>query len=121
MPHTDVLCQTLLLIAAHKQLFNQIQAWGADKAAYLATKEEVTSSAEAKNQLSLLDAFEKEKAAQTEGAKKSFDKLAGDICDAKYQTDLSSWQYEKPEEIKALQQQVTLAFLCLATNTACTG
>ena len=50
-----------LWVARHEKMGEALAGWSKDRLAYLAVKEIVNFSADAKNHLSLLEAFEKEK------------------------------------------------------------
>jgi hypothetical protein len=56
-----------LWVGRHVKMAESLDAWSRDKLAYLQTREAIASSAESKYHLSLLEAFEKEKASLIRG------------------------------------------------------
>lgn len=107
-----------LWVARHQKMAEALQHWSQDRLAYLQVKESVASSAEAKNHLSLLEAFEKEKAETMEAGLNGLRSLGNDIRGARYHTQYSQWAYEKPQQVSALEAQLDKAWADLAAASS---
>lgn len=57
-------------------------------------------------QLSRLEAFEKDKAATTEGNVASLKAMGNEIRTTEYKTSLSQWKYEKPNNLLILEKEI---------------
>eukprot|EP00730_Choanoeca_flexa_P018668 TRINITY_DN9089_c0_g1_i3.p1 TRINITY_DN9089_c0_g1~~TRINITY_DN9089_c0_g1_i3.p1 ORF type:complete len:1244 (+),score=477.40 TRINITY_DN9089_c0_g1_i3:22-3753(+) len=102
-----------LMVNNHARQHGVLAAWAAEQRAYLETKEDNTTSQDAKYQLSRLEQYVKEKANMTEGALASLKALGVEIRAAEYKTDYSQWKYEKPEEVSALETELDGAWVQL--------
>jgi hypothetical protein len=56
-----LIIQVVLLVGRHVKMAESLMAWSKDRLAYLQAKETISSSADAKYHISLLESFEKEK------------------------------------------------------------
>jgi len=83
----------------HLDKYSKLQSWISEKEAYLNIKEKINSTGEAKSQLSLLEAYEKEKVTVTNGQVSQLKKIGSDILSAKYETSYSSYVFESPKDI----------------------
>eukprot|EP00041_Stephanoeca_diplocostata_P039173 m.1595633 g.1595633 ORF g.1595633 m.1595633 type:complete len:371 (-) comp25342_c0_seq39:7209-8321(-) len=122
--------ETRLMAGQHQDAFAVIQKWSDEKLEYLKAREaeiknyegnhylDVQTVGEAKLQLTLLDTFEKDKAAMTSANVASMKKLGQDVLARKYETKHSTYVYEKPEEIQANEQAVDTAWSELETESA---
>eukprot|EP01104_Vermistella_antarctica_P013217 TRINITY_DN3969_c0_g1_i1.p1 TRINITY_DN3969_c0_g1~~TRINITY_DN3969_c0_g1_i1.p1 ORF type:complete len:1004 (+),score=356.20 TRINITY_DN3969_c0_g1_i1:73-3012(+) len=90
----------------HGDRYSKLQAWYADKNAYLQTQEQIDSVAEAQTQLSLLDAYDAEKVMQSESLVAPFKKLGADILAQEYKTQYSQWVWPDVEELEARHADV---------------
>lgn len=90
----------MLSAGQHAGAYASIASWVTEKKAYLANKENITSIAEARKELSLLDGFQIEKTRMNDTAVASLKTLGNEILAKKYETQYSSWVYPKPDEIK---------------------
>lgn len=90
----------------HAALHRDIADWCEAKIAYLAVKEENSSSQEVKQQLKVLEAFRARQAELAESNVPALNKLGEEIRAAKHETEYSTWSYEKPAEVKALEESV---------------
>lgn len=102
--------QVRLWVGNHQQLHDEIARWATEKKAYLAVREKIASSAEAKYHLSLLEAYVKSKAVMTGGSVAALQKLGGEIRSAEYKTEHSTWKYEKPTEVTKLESDITASW-----------
>eukprot|EP00004_Rigifila_ramosa_P010201 TRINITY_DN21_c0_g1_i2.p1 TRINITY_DN21_c0_g1~~TRINITY_DN21_c0_g1_i2.p1 ORF type:complete len:1238 (-),score=389.66 TRINITY_DN21_c0_g1_i2:44-3250(-) len=91
--------KVMLMNQQHIDSHLQMQLWISRKEGYLARKEEIRSVVEAKTQLGLLEAFEKEKRTQTDTGVKPLKALGADIIAQHYKTEYSEWRFETPQEI----------------------
>lgn len=107
-----------LWVGRHVKMAESLDAWSRDKLAYLQVKEVIASSAEAKYHLSLLEAFEKEKAETMEASLVGLKSLGNDIRTAKYATAHSQWVYDKPADVTALETKLDRAWATLASTSA---
>ena len=102
----------------HADIHRKLVAWGVDKAAHLKQREVVASVAEAQQQLSLLDASDREVADVQSGNFARLTELGGEIRGAKYQSALSSWVYEKSAELEAQESDISATMEALAAASA---
>jgi hypothetical protein len=91
--------------------------WIADKEAYLKTREVVDTLPEARTQLSLFDAYEKSKVSKGTSVA-HLKSIGAEILAAKYSTQYSSWQFEKPEEIKQRESEIDSKWVLLSELSA---
>ncbi len=91
--------KTLLLNSQHISSFNNLKEWITVKEAYLAKTEDITSIRDARVALDVLAVYQKSKADLTTDVK-AFTALGQEVLDAKYETKISSYVYDKPEEVK---------------------
>eukprot|EP00049_Salpingoeca_infusionum_P009182 m.152573 g.152573 ORF g.152573 m.152573 type:complete len:1745 (-) comp14262_c0_seq1:1421-6655(-) len=99
--------KTRLQVKNHQAAFGLLQGWCEAKIVYLNTKEVVTNSELAKEQLSHLNLYEKTKVDMTAADVAALNSLGDAIRAAEYKTEISQWVYEKPEEVTALETRVT--------------
>ncbi len=90
----------------HANAHAKFVGWYNEKEAYLKTKEAVNSVSEAQTQISILDGYEQEAKGVTDSSVASLKVLGAEILAAKYETQYSSYVFEKPEEIKTREQDV---------------
>ena len=83
----------------HQKVAESLAAWASERLVYLKTKEVILSSVDAKKHLSLLEAFNMEKAETMEDGLQGLKTLGNDIRTAKYSTEHSQWSYAKPQEV----------------------
>eukprot|EP01119_Soliformovum_irregulare_P010300 TRINITY_DN2527_c0_g1_i1.p1 TRINITY_DN2527_c0_g1~~TRINITY_DN2527_c0_g1_i1.p1 ORF type:complete len:1111 (+),score=542.58 TRINITY_DN2527_c0_g1_i1:57-3389(+) len=84
----------------------KLQHWIKEKEDYLKTKESVTSVGEARAQLSILAAYEKDKKTMTSVNVSQLDSLGKEILGMKYKTKYSEYVWEHPEEINSAKDKV---------------
>jgi hypothetical protein len=84
----------------HKTLFTKISAFVSAKAAYLKERPLIESVSDAKKQIALGEAFDKEKAVTTETAVAALGAQATEILGLKYESKYSSFVPENPDEIR---------------------
>jgi len=99
----------------HVDRYNKLVTWFKEKEAYLKTKEEVNSVADARTKLTTLDAFDKEKQRATEINVSQLKKIGADTLAQKYETTYSSYVFENPAEIKDRESDVDKKWQQLAT------
>lgn len=97
----------------HQERLTALQAWGAEKKAYLDKEEEILSVPEALTQIGNLEYFVKEREDHNSVNGKSFRELAKEIIETKYETQYSKWQFENPDEIKKRVSDVDLLYATL--------
>jgi hypothetical protein len=106
----------------HNDKSVKLQAWIAEKEAYLNTKEEINSVAEAQLQLSLLDAYDKDKESTTATNVAQLKALGAEIHTAKYSTEHSSacWSSmnEQPEQVQEREAAVDAKWVDLSQLSA---
>eukprot|EP00056_Hartaetosiga_gracilis_P008962 m.128521 g.128521 ORF g.128521 m.128521 type:complete len:1251 (+) comp13031_c0_seq1:71-3823(+) len=107
-----------LLVNNHASLFGVISEWANKKIEYLDTKEDVASSTTAKQQLSQLELYVKEKEGMAAGAVANLNSLGQEIQSAKYETSHSSWVYENPSAVQKLEADVDSLWNTLSTKHA---
>lgn len=95
-----------LWVRSHTSKSAAVERWCAEKLAYLNTKEVITDSRDALVQLSILEPFEVDKQAIEDTSVAALLTLGMEIRDAEYKTTHSSWAYERPEEVKALEDAI---------------
>lgn len=83
-----------------------VQQWIGEKTTYLNTREEIDTITKALVQISILQAYEKDKAAATSTNVSSLKKTGQDILTAEYKTEYSHYVWDKPEEIKQRESSV---------------
>eukprot|EP00033_Pygsuia_biforma_P001487 GCRY01001677.1.p1 GENE.GCRY01001677.1~~GCRY01001677.1.p1 ORF type:complete len:1484 (+),score=524.59 GCRY01001677.1:146-4597(+) len=110
--------KTRLMNTQHETKFTMILAYVAEKEQYLNTKEEINSVEEAKTALSLLASYEHEKKTTDETSCSTLRSLGQSIKDSKYETALSSWAFETPEEVDARHTQVADKWVVLSDLSA---
>jgi Ca2+-binding EF-hand superfamily protein len=90
----------------HVAKYNTLKDWNTEKAAYLATKESISTVAEAQLQISILEMYvgdQKDIEANSVAALKA---VGQEILTAEYQSDLSSWKFENPGEVTGREAEV---------------
>eukprot|EP00043_Microstomoeca_roanoka_P017478 m.182433 g.182433 ORF g.182433 m.182433 type:complete len:1285 (+) comp16641_c0_seq1:297-4151(+) len=102
-----------LWVDAHINSHQVLLAWAMEKKAYLEMREAIHSVPEATLQLSLLQAFEQDLMDKQIGAVGALSKLGQEICEAKFETSHSSWEYEHPDQIRNRQSEVDAWWLQL--------
>jgi len=107
-----------LLNQQHIANFTKLQAWVAEKEAYLNTREQVDSVTEARTQLSLLESYEQDKVSVKESGVAQLHTLGQEILNAKYETKYSSYVFEHPEDIKSKHAQIDQAWVTLSELSA---
>jgi len=98
----------------HTDKHGKIAAWIAQSKAYLEKKEPVNSISDAEINLNTLHTWETDKSDMSSGDVVALKKLGAEIITAKYQTDLSSYVFPTPDEIKAREAEVDDAWVLLA-------
>jgi hypothetical protein len=83
-----------------------LKEWVGEKTAYLNKKEPVDSISDAQVNLAALSAYYTEKEYTTNGSVGTMKQLGNEILTAKYETKLSSWVWETPEEIKEREADI---------------
>jgi hypothetical protein len=73
----------------------------AEKETYLTRKEVVNSVADAQTQLTLLEAYDKEKVSTTTVSVAQFKQLGAEILAQVYTSQYSEWKFETPEDISS--------------------
>eukprot|EP00911_Craspedida_sp_UC1_P002721 UC1_evm2s1999 len=106
-----------LWVQGHRRRHADLSSWCAEKLSYLATKEIIANSAEARIQISILEPLPEEIADIEATGVSDLKRLGVEICEAKYATPLSSWQYEAPEEVKALETAIDEHLKEIASQT----
>jgi len=99
-----------LMVLQHTDKFTKLQAWIAKKDAYLKTKENNNSISLAQTALGRLASYNRDSESVQATKVVALNKLGQDILDAKYQTQYSSYAYEKPDEIKSRHNTVATSF-----------
>jgi hypothetical protein len=93
--------KTRLLAGQHADKSSQLQAWVAEKKAYLARPETVNTTADARFHLAVFDAYEKEMAGMTAADYASLKTLGEQTAARRYKTEYSEYVYENLAELKA--------------------
>jgi hypothetical protein len=96
--------------AGHKDRYGKISAWIDKKEAYLNTKEEIDSSSKAALEVALIGQYHKERTAYHSSHVESLKKVGAEIRAAKYESALSSWVFETPEELDQREGDVDSRF-----------
>ncbi|EGD76823.1 paramyosin [Salpingoeca rosetta] len=109
---------TRLQVQNHVSGYELLEAWCKEKVQYLETKEKVTNSEEAKVQLSLLNAFEQKKEGMYTTSVKSLRTLGRAIREAKYASELSTWVYERPDDVSGREARVEERWAEMAEKSA---
>jgi len=94
------------LVSSHSRKQVEVLEWGKKKKAYLDELVLVTSSAEAVYQLSVLEAYAKERSTAEAGEIATLYDLGRAIREKQYESKHSTWEYEEPEEIATLETAV---------------
>eukprot|EP00912_Choanoflagellata_sp_UC4_P000269 UC4_evm1s169 len=92
-------------VKTHARLFDKIKLWYESKARYLGSEEKVESSVSAKFQIQLLEQFEVDKSNMFELQIGDLKSIGAQISLAKFDERYSFWQYEKPEDLLALEKK----------------
>ena len=102
-----------LQAATHERVYNQIMAWADEKIEFLAEQASVKTATEARVQLSILEAYDKEYTATTSVTFGGLAALGAEIVGSVYSSSLSEYAYEAPEDLeaRALGLQVEFAEL----------
>jgi len=95
-----------LVALKHLAKYEQIAAWINEKKAYLTKKEDVNSVNDAQLALSALDSFEADKKDLESTPVPALKALGAEILEAAYTSPLSSWKFEKPDEVKSRESTV---------------
>jgi hypothetical protein len=96
----------VLSVEIHGDLFAKIRAWVDEKNNYLADRETIEETREARLCQSLLAAYDQEKKDKRSGSVAALRKRGDEIRTAKYQSPHSAWAYDKAEDVKALEDMV---------------
>jgi hypothetical protein len=99
--------------AGHKERYGKISVWVEKKDAYLRTKEKVDNTPEAALQVTLLQQYNKESKSYYNSHVVALKKVGKDIRDAKYESALSSWTFETPEELDQRENDLDSRFKTL--------
>jgi len=83
----------------HLDKYSKLKSWIGEKEVYLNTKEVVTSVTQAKTQINILEAYEKEKVTTTNGPVSQLKQIGAEILAAKYETTYSRYVFENPKDI----------------------
>jgi hypothetical protein len=110
--------RTRLWVRNHQEMFAAIKKWADEKLAYLNTKEDISSLEPARQHLSLMDALRTAFAGMTDSSVPALRKLGDEIRAAKYETQHSRWVYEKPEEVTALESDVSSLWKSIEEKSA---
>lgn len=97
---------THLVNLKHTAKFDQISSWTAEKQAYLSKEEDINSIADAKLQISVLDMYISDLQDVKDGSIASLKAVGKEVLDAKYESNLSSWSFENPDEVTGREAQV---------------
>jgi len=89
-----------LLDHQHAKSAEKIVTWIGDRRKYLQARPEIDSVSEANTQLSILEGYDKDRVATESTSIASLAKLGDEILPKKYETALSSWVPENPDEIR---------------------
>ncbi len=111
LARNEVKERVLLVANRHNGLFARLEAWTTEKTAYLNTKEEIGSVADAAVALRLLEAFNTEKDNIAATSLPSLKQLGKEILTTRYSTSLSSWAYDKPDVIKDHEANVDASWV----------
>lgn len=98
--------ESRLLAGQHVDTGIACAKWANDKAAYLQTDVVVHSIREAQVALSVLDAYMLEKERFTATGVASLKKLGATVLARAYLTELSSWEYENPDDVTEREAEV---------------
>jgi len=90
----------------HAAKYQSIKQWIEEKKAYLQKKEAIDSVNEAQLALSNLDSYEADKKDLETTPIPALILLGVEVTDAKYESKLSNWSYEKPDEIKSRENEI---------------
>jgi len=93
----------------HAAKHQSIKQWIDEKKAYLSKTEAINSVNEAQLALSNLDSYEADKKDLETTPIPALVALGVEVLDAKYESKLSSWTFEKPDEIKAREAEIDSA------------
>eukprot|EP00457_Paulinella_chromatophora_P000620 gb/GEZN01000620.1/.p1 GENE.gb/GEZN01000620.1/~~gb/GEZN01000620.1/.p1 ORF type:complete len:1267 (+),score=297.19 gb/GEZN01000620.1/:91-3891(+) len=94
----------------HTSLHDQLSAWIKENKAYLEKKDDCDSVADAHNNLKVFDAYTKDKADITSLQYEALFKFGKNILSEKYKSDLSAWEWETPDDVKARDAYVAGAW-----------
>lgn len=94
-------------VAVHRDTYEKMVEWTQAKDKYLAVRESIEVVPEALLHLGLLQAYGREKADKTAGAVQQLQTRGQEIRDAEYKTALSQWKFESPDQVQALEDEVT--------------
>lgn len=108
----------LLVNGQHQAKHAQINTWVAEKKAYLEAREEIDSISAAKLQLSLLEAFEKEKTDLGATAVPALKDLGKTVLEAEYKSEHSEWKFETPDEVTGRESEIDAAWENLSELSA---
>lgn len=92
-----------LWVTNHTNIYNNFESFAQEKLTYLAVKEDVHDSLEAKRQLNILDAYVLDRTAIEKGAVAELISLGEKIRTTEYKTEYSQWVYERPQEVSQLE------------------
>lgn len=95
-----------LWVRSHRDAHSLLSQWADAKRQYLRTKESVDDIQQAQLQLGILAAFRIEMDDTAQGAVAAFKATGADIRSAEYRTDLTSWRYEQPDAVAALETEI---------------
>lgn len=102
----------------HENKYQELKAWVAEKENYLNTREEIDTITKALVQISILQAYEKDKVSTTNTNVASLKKIGKDILTAEYKTEYSHFVWEKPEEIQNRESNIDSDWANLSTLSA---
>mmetsp|Transcript_26216 Transcript_26216/g.36477 ORF Transcript_26216/g.36477 Transcript_26216/m.36477 type:complete len:1355 (-) Transcript_26216:126-4190(-) len=104
---------TRVKAAGHKERHGKISQWVDKKEAYLNTRETIDNTPEAALQVTLLSQYNKESKSYYNSHVKALKVVGQEIRDAKYESDLSSWTFETPEELDERENDLDARFKTL--------
>lgn len=107
--------QTRLLASQHEDKHKLCASLAEAKDQQLSEEYTIASIADAQVLLGQLDSNDQEREAQVSSAVASLKALGKSICDRKYSSALSSYTYEKPEEIKVMHDVLVFVSVCLVS------
>jgi len=110
--------QVNLWVTNHKNVFAGFDTFAQEKLVYLAVKEVIKDSLEAKAQLNILEAFELDKHAIEKGAIAELKSLGEKIRSTEYSTQYSQWKYGQSEEVTAVETNADELLAQLAAASA---
>ena len=108
---------TRILADQYKRKAALLNAWAVEQLRYLKVKEDIKNSHDARVQLSLLEAYEKEMTNITNTSLASLHALDAEIVARRYETKLSSYSYENVPDIRATDTRLKAVWNDLGENS----